>query len=71
MFPLVKRWLGYPNLYLNGNSAQLRYLDYLDRADRAQKFGYRPPVDPYFDVPPQEQTYPVRPFIGFGILRRR
>lgn len=64
--------LGYPFFYMNGSSTQLRYLDYLDKADRAQKFGYRPPVDPYFpDAAPQEQTYPERPRFGLGILRRR
>ena len=68
--------------YLNGDSRQLRYLDYLDRADRARKFGYRIPVDPYFDdVPVEEEVVaqPVAPppqpriFIGggLGFLRRR
>ena len=38
--------------YLNGDARQLYYLDYLDRLDRAHKFGYRVPVNPYFDEPP-------------------
>ena len=63
-------------IYLNGDSRQIYYLDYLDKADRAEKFGYRMPIDPYFETPPQEPTYaPVRPYIGigggYGIWRRR
>ena len=37
---------------------QLRYLDYLDRVDRAEKFGYPIPVDPYFKTPTAEQAAP-------------
>ena len=61
-------------IYLNGDARQLWYLDYLDRADRAEKFGYRMPIDPYFDGAPTVQTAPAgRVFIGggFGIFRRR
>jgi hypothetical protein len=35
-------------LYLNGNPRQLYYADYLDRFQRALKFGYPIPRDPYF-----------------------
>jgi hypothetical protein len=68
--------LGAAPFYLNGDSRQLYYLDYLDRADRAEKFGYRMPVDPYFEAPPPVPTYtPVRGYIGigagYGIWRRR
>ncbi|MSQ95320.1 MAG: hypothetical protein EXR98_12285 [Gemmataceae bacterium] len=68
---------GAPFAYLNGDSRQHRYLDYLDRVDRAEKFGYRMPIDPYFDGPPPEPSEPVmvhptvRAGIGFGIFRRR
>jgi len=72
-------------IFLNGNSSQLRYLDYLDRADRARKFGYAMPIDPYFpetqiiEGAPAEAPVTVAPaptgrvFIGggFGIFRRR
>lgn len=37
--------------YLNGNPRALHYLDYLDKADRAYKFGYKMPADPYFYRP--------------------
>jgi hypothetical protein len=33
----------YPGL----NSSNLMYLEYLDRLDRAEKFGYRPPLEPF------------------------
>jgi hypothetical protein len=68
---------GAPFAYLNGDSRQLWYLDYLDRVDRAEKFGYRMPIDPYFNVPPPSPSEPVmvhptvRTGFGFGIFRRR
>ena len=35
-----------PILYFNGQNARsLWYLEYLDREDRAERFGYRPPSD--------------------------
>ncbi|MCC6421096.1 MAG: hypothetical protein IT429_22905 [Gemmataceae bacterium] len=34
-------------LYLNGNPGYLNMMDYLDRLDRAEKFGYRRPPDPF------------------------
>ena len=63
-------------IYLGGNPRSLYYLDYLDRADRAQKFGYPMPVDPYFETYPDAQADPSPPvrghvFGGFGIFRRR
>jgi len=72
-------------IFINGDSRQIRYLDYLDRADRAVKFGYRMPVDPYFPeamivdgVVVEEPVVvspppPQRIFFGggFGIFRRR
>ncbi len=72
--PFMQRYNYYPGaiLYLNGNAAELRYLDYLDRADRAQKFGYRMPADPFENPVPQVQPA-VRFGIGggYGIFRRR
>src|SRR5215475_15452316 len=44
--------LGIAPFYINGSSQNLRYMDYLDRVDRAAKFGYPMPVDPYFGGPP-------------------
>ncbi len=40
-----------PYFFLNPNTPQLQYLDYLDRYDRARKFGYPLPVDPFFPEP--------------------
>ncbi|MCI0460020.1 MAG: hypothetical protein L0Z62_23965 [Gemmataceae bacterium] len=34
-------------LYLNGSSRPLHILDYYDRLDRAERFGYRLPPDPF------------------------
>lgn len=68
-------------IYINGDARNLWYLYYLDRADRAEKFGYAPPIEPYFAEPGDENAEPVvvqpaspgRVFLGggFGILRRR
>jgi hypothetical protein len=75
--------LGAAPIYLNGNSRQLYYLDYLDRADRAAKFGYPMPVDPFFGPPPMPMPMPPPPpaeptvragvgaGFGFGVWRRR
>jgi hypothetical protein len=75
--PYTQRYsygLGAAPIYFNGDARRLYYLDYLDRADRAEKFGYRMPIDPYFEeVQPVPANPPVRGFIGggFGIWRRR
>jgi hypothetical protein len=41
-----------PNIYINGNGWQLWYLEYLDRVDRAKKFGYAPPPPPKYGPHP-------------------
>ena len=75
--PYTQRYsygLGANFLYFNGDARNLWYLDYLDRADRAEKFGYPMPVDPYFESPPPAQVAPAgRVFLGggLGIWRRR
>src|SRR5262249_30495162 len=56
-------------LFLNGNARTLWYLDYLHRADRADKFGYRPPQDPFFE--PAPVVSPWRGGFGLGFFRRR
>jgi hypothetical protein len=66
--------LGSAFVYVHGNASTLWYLDYLDRADRAEKFGYRMPVDPYFeDAPPAGVAPAGRAYVGFGFFgwRRR
>jgi hypothetical protein len=71
--PYTQRYsygLGQGILYFNGDSRNLWYLDYLDRADRARKFGYAMPVDPYFPDATPEPTQPVVRR-SFGIFRRR
>lgn len=45
-----------PQFYFNGNASQLWYQDYLDRLDRAERFGYCPPPEPCF--PNAEPRYP-------------
>jgi hypothetical protein len=34
-------------LYFGGSARQLYLMDYFDRRDRAERFGYRPPPDPF------------------------
>jgi hypothetical protein len=40
-----------PLLYFGVDSRQLIYLEYLDRVDRAQRFGYPIPPNPFDPVP--------------------
>jgi hypothetical protein len=42
-----------PNIYVNGNGWQLWYLEYLDRVERARKFGYAPPPPPKYGPHPE------------------
>ncbi len=64
--------LGDANFYINGSSKRINYLDYLDHVNRAAKFGYPMPVDPYFGGPPiphpDPNVSPPRTFIG-GMIR--
>ena len=75
--PYTQRYsygLGAAPLYLNGDARALWYLDYLDRVDRAEKFGYPMPIDPYFEgQPPVSIAPPGRVYMGFGFggWRRR
>ena len=69
--PYTQRYsygLGQGILYFNGDARALWYLDYLDRADRAQKFGHRMPIDPYFaDAAPE----PTQPVVRRAVIFRR
>lgn len=58
----------YPTL----DSRNLMYLEYLDRLDRAEKFGYATPRDPFSREAPG-RYYPARTGfgLGFGIFRGR
>jgi hypothetical protein len=59
--------LGGAFFYLGGSGRQLSYLEYLDRVDRAERFGYRMPPNPYRQrivVHP----YPCEPQPGVIIL---
>jgi hypothetical protein len=47
-------------LYFGGSARQLYLMDYLDRLDRAERFGYRPPPDP-FRRPPAVHRSPGSP----------
>jgi hypothetical protein len=60
-----------PALYLNGNPRELWNLDYLDRLDRAERFGYRHPLPPpqLYESEHQHHHRP-RIFGGFGIFKR-
>ena len=66
---------GYLNqFYFNGDGRQLWHQDYLDRLDRAEKFGYDPPDRPRYGYPPDYDR--PRLFgggglgLGFGRFRR-
>jgi len=37
-----------PGIYINGDGWRLWYLEYLDRVERARKFGYAPPPPPRY-----------------------
>lgn len=62
-----------------GSANNLWYMHYLDRADRAEKFGYAMPFDPYFEeTAPVEEgpavvevAPPARVYIGGMRLWRR
>jgi hypothetical protein len=54
-----------PQLYFNGNARDLWYQDYLDRLDRAERFGYCPPSGPRY-LPAENHCRP-RIFGGAGI----
>ncbi len=51
-------------LYYGLNGRNLSYLEYLDRVDRAEKFGYRMPPDPFGHTPPT--AGPSRSWFGGG-----
>jgi hypothetical protein len=54
--------------YPGMNPRQLIYQDYLDRLDRAYKFGYRIPEDPFGPNSPYNRAYyNERPRIGVGV----
>jgi hypothetical protein len=58
-----------PILYFNADARRLWYLDYLDREDRAERFGYRPPPPPAIALPPS--AFRVRVGVGVGVWRSR
>lgn len=52
----------------SGYARSLAYQEYLDRVDRAMKFGYRMPEDPYGPKSPHNRGYQYdRPRVGVGI----
>ena len=70
--PYTQRYsygLGASFIYINGDARNLWYLDYLDKADRADKFGYRPPPDPFCNECPEPAPAPP-PRRGLGLFRR-
>ena len=59
---------GSPVFYLNMSSQYKRdllYMDYLDKLDRAHKFGYKIPQDPYYSGEADRVSHPGR--FGFGL----
>src|SRR5947208_1534885 len=61
---VTQRYNYYPGafLYFNGSARQQHTLDYLDRLDRAERFGYRPPPNPF--GPPRVIYYAQPPCYG-------
>jgi hypothetical protein len=47
----------------------LNYLDYADKVERANKFGYPEPPDPFLQPPPRPSR--IRYGLGFGYFRFR
>ena len=57
-------------LMFGANPNQLWYMYYMDKLDRAQRFGYELPEG--FDVGPPPPNPPQRPFgLGLGLFHRR
>jgi hypothetical protein len=46
-----------PSSYYGGDANHLLYMDYLDRLDRAERFGYRMPTPPAFLYAPRCRCY--------------
>lgn len=68
--------VGQPLLYLNGTSGRNQfYLDYYDRYERAYKFGYKEPIDPFvYGLPasnPASTPNRTRVQVGVGFGRWR
>lgn len=59
-----------PQLYFNGDARQLWYQDYLDRLDRAERFGYCPPSGPRYWPSPKECRPRVFGSVGIGVFSR-
>jgi hypothetical protein len=59
-----------PQLYFNGDARQMWYQDYLDRLDRAERFGYCPPSGPRYWPAPRECRPHIFGGVGFGIFSR-
>src|SRR5262245_35463126 len=55
--------------YPFGSSKNLYVMDYYDKLERAEKFGYAPPPDPFAPRVPSAQPAPVG--FGFGLFRWR
>jgi hypothetical protein len=62
-----------PQFYFNGDARQMWHQEYLDRVDRAERFGYDMPDRPRYGYPPDYDR--PRLFqgggIGFGFFKRR
>lgn len=74
------------SFYLGHQGWRAGYLEYLDRIDRAEKFGYCPPYDCRYEFPTAPIGEPITPAatvsepppattvragVGFGFFRRR
>jgi hypothetical protein len=46
-----------PSSYFSGDTNHMLYMDYLDGLDRAERFGYRPPMPPAFLTAPRCRCY--------------
>lgn len=59
----------YPVVIGNMTGQRLNYLDYADRVERANKFGYPEPADPFHSPPPPPCR--TRVGVGFGLFKLR
>src|SRR5262245_46162803 len=58
-----------PSLYFNGSARQMWLQDYMDRVDRANRFGYCPPPVPRYLQRPYCPPPPSQVGVGVIIVR--
>jgi hypothetical protein len=60
-----------PAFNFNGDARALWHQDYLDRLDRAERFGHEPPARPRYGYPPDYDRPRFFGGLGIGIFKHR